>query len=79
MWCSRFLDFTTRLFQQVASGVYRRKKEEIDGVKETATEELKSYSCTSALAPRIIVSAVKTVGVEDGRNRNLLVFGNEGF
>ena len=60
-----------------------KKNEEIDGVKKTVTEELKSYSsvlqntCTAALAPRNIVSAVKTVKAEDDRSRNLLVFGIE--
>ena len=58
------------------------KNEEKDSAWKAVTEELKSYSsvlqntCTAALAPRNIVSEVKTEKAEDDQNRNLLVFGN---
>ena len=61
--------------------VIGKKNEEINSVKKTVTDELKSYSsvlqntCTAALAPKNIVSAVKTVNAEDDRSRNVVLFG----
>ena len=59
--------------------VFSKKNEEINCVKKTVTEELKSYSsvlqntCTVALSPKNIVSAVKEVKAEDDRSKNLVV------
>ena len=50
-------------------------------MKKTVTNELKSYSsvlqntCSTALAPKNIVSAVKKVHAEEDRSKNLVVFG----
>lgn len=61
--------------------VIGKKNEEINSVKKTVSDELKSYSsalqntCTAALAPKNIVSAVKTVNAEDDRSKNVVLFG----
>ena len=61
--------------------VIGKKNEEINSVKKTVSDELKSYSsvlqntCTAALAPKNIVSAVKTVNAEDDRSKNVALFG----
>ena len=66
---------------KLQSEVISKKNEEIDSVKKTVNDELKSYSsvlqntCSTALAPKNIVSAVKKVNAEEDRSKNLVVFG----
>lgn len=66
---------------QLQNQLIENKDEEIKVVKETVVSELKSYSsvvqesCSAALAPQKIVSAVKQVNQDADRNRNIVVFG----
>ena len=56
------------------------KKEELNVVKETVSCELKSYSsvlkdsCSAALAPQKIASAVRKVTEGEDRSKNIVVF-----
>ena len=66
---------------QLQNKLIEKKDEEIKVVKDTVVSELKSYSsvvqesCSAALAPQKIVSAVKQVSQEVDRSRNIIVFG----
>ncbi|KAL5268986.1 hypothetical protein ACHWQZ_G002719 [Mnemiopsis leidyi] len=58
-----------------------KKNEELGEVSKTVEAGLKTYSsalqqsCTTALSPRNIAAAVKTVTQEEGRSRELVLFG----
>ena len=66
---------------QLQNQLIEKKEEEIKVVKDTVVSELKSYSsvvqesCSAALAPQKIVSAVKQVNQDVDRSRNIIVFG----
>ena len=68
---------------QLQNQLIEKKEEEIKVVKDTVVSELKSYSsvvqesCSAALAPQKIVSAVKQVNQDADRSRNIIVFGVE--
>ena len=65
---------------QLQNQLIEKKEEEIKVVKDTVVSELKSYSlvvqesCSAALAPQKIVSAVKQVNQDVDRSRNVIVF-----
>ena len=66
---------------QLQNQLIEKKDDEIKVVKDTVVSELKSYSsvvkesCSAALAPQKIVSAVKQVNQDVDRSRNIVVFG----
>lgn len=66
---------------QLQNQLIEKKDKEIQVVKDTVVSELKSYSsvvqesCSAALAPQKIVSAVKQVNQDVDRSRNIVVFG----
>ena len=66
---------------QLQNQVIEKKNEELKVVKETVSSELKTYSsvlresCSAALEPQKIVSAVRKVAEGEDRNKNLIVFG----
>ena len=66
---------------QLQNQVIEKKDEELMVVKDTVSSELKSYSsvlresCSAALEPRKIASAVRKVAEGEDRSKNLVVFG----
>ncbi len=66
---------------QLQNKLIVKKDDEMKVVKDTVVSELKSYSsvvqesCSAALAPQKIVSAVKQVNQDVDRSRNIVVFG----
>ena len=66
---------------QLQSELIDKKNEELGSVKDTVETELKSYSsvlkesCSAALTPQKIASAVKQVNAQEDRNRNVIIFG----
>jgi hypothetical protein len=74
------IDYHEKIIQ-LQTKLIEQKDQQLNDVKETVTTELKSYSsvvqesCSAALAPRNIVSAVKNVTESEDRSRNVVVFG----
>ncbi|KAL5268695.1 hypothetical protein ACHWQZ_G002522 [Mnemiopsis leidyi] len=68
---------------QLQRDLVHKKNEEIGLVSKTVEAELKTYSsvlqqsCSSALSPRKIAAAVKTVSKEEDRSKEIVVFGVE--
>ena len=66
---------------QLQSELIDKKNEELGSVKDTVETELKSYSsvlkesCSAALTPQKIASAVKQVNAQEDRSRNVITFG----
>ena len=65
---------------QLQNQFIEKKEEELNVVKETVSCELKSYSsvlkdsCSAALAPQKIASAVRKVTEGEDRSKNIVVF-----
>ena len=68
---------------QLQRDLVSKKNEELGLVSKTVEAELKTYSsalqqsCSSALSPRNIAAAVKTVSKEEDRSKEIVVFGVE--
>ena len=66
---------------QLQSELIGKKNEELCSVKDTVETELKSYSsvlkesCSAALTPQKIASAVKQVNAQEDRSKNVIIFG----
>ena len=66
---------------ELQNKLIKKKDEELNVVKNTVSSELKSYSsvlresCSAALEPRKIVSAVRKVAEREDRSKNVIVFG----
>ena len=66
---------------QLQSELIDLKNEELGSVKDTVETELKSYSsvlkesCSAALTPQKIASAVKQVNAQEDRSKNVIIFG----
>ena len=66
---------------QLQSELIDKKNEELGSVKDTVETELKSYSsvlkesCSAALTPQKIASAVKQVNAQEDRSKNVIIFG----
>ena len=65
---------------QLQSELIDKKNEELGSVKDTVETELKSYSsvlkesCSAALTPQKIASAVKQVNAQEDRSKNVIIF-----
>ncbi len=63
------------------SKLIEKKNEELVTVKEVVKSEIKSYStvvkdtCSKALAPTKMKSAIKRAAVEEDRSKNLIIYG----
>ena len=66
---------------ELQNKLIEKKDEELSVVKDTVSTELKSYSsvlrdsCSAALEPRKIASAVRKVAEGEDRSKNVIVFG----
>ena len=66
---------------ELQNKLIEKKDEELNVVKDTVSTELKSYSsvlrdsCSAALEPRKIASAVRKVAEGEDRSKNVIVFG----
>ena len=66
---------------ELQSKLIEKKNEEVNSVKKSVETELKLFSsvvkqsCSSALAPKKIASAVKKVTTEEDRSCNVILFG----
>ena len=66
---------------ELQNKLIEKKDEELIVVKDTVSTELKSYSsvlresCSAALEPQKIASAVRKVAEEEDRSKNVIVFG----
>ena len=66
---------------QLQGELIDKKNEELGSVKDTVETELKSYSsvlkesCSAALTPQKIASAVKQVNAQEDRSKNVIIFG----